>query len=203
MLLTAVAPAAAAQWASAGRLLSSREFHPATALPDGRVLVSGGFSFSGILASAELFHPATRRWQNTFPMSFGRFAHTSTLLTDGRALVADGENLDEGYVAAAEGLRSRDGGVAACGTAAARAGQPHRVAAPRTGGCSWRAGWPGGTPSCAAPRSAKPGDEHVVGMPPRCASPASTTPPRRCPDGRVLVTGGDRGEDDFQRSAEI
>ena len=23
------------------------------------------------------------------------------------------------------------------------------------------------------------------------------------PDGRVLVTGGDRGEDDFQRSAEI
>ena len=102
VLLTAAAPAGAAQWSSAGRLHTSREFHPATTLPNGRVLVSGGFSFSAIQASAELFDPATRRWQNTFPMSFARFAHTSTLLTDGRVLVAGGANLDEGYVAAAE-----------------------------------------------------------------------------------------------------
>src|SRR3954454_17079316 len=84
LLPAPAAPAAVGQWTSAGRLLTSREFQPATALTDGRVLVNGGFSFAGIQASAELFDSATQRWENTFPMRVARFTHSSTLLPDGR-----------------------------------------------------------------------------------------------------------------------
>ena len=141
------------EWSSAGRLLTSREFHPATALPDGRVLVSGGFSFSGIQASAELFDPATRRWQNTFPMSFGALcAHVDAARRWPRARRGRSEPR-RGLRRRRGAVRSRDGGVAACrdGCGARGPTTPRRCCP--TGACSSRAGWPAATPSCAAPRS--------------------------------------------------
>jgi hypothetical protein len=79
----------------AARLLGSpmhaaRSAHAAVALPDGRVLASGGASDGGGLTSAELFDPATSAWTATPPMSSGHARHTATLLTDGRVLVVGG-----------------------------------------------------------------------------------------------------------------
>jgi len=62
----------------------------ATLLHDGRVLVAGGTSGAGILASAELFDPRTGSWFGAAAMSTPRASHTATLLNDGRVLLVGG-----------------------------------------------------------------------------------------------------------------
>jgi hypothetical protein len=73
----------------------------ATILRDGRVLVAGGFSLSGVQASAELYDPATGRWRPTGSLRTPRRNHTATLLPDGPVLVAGGSNGD-GWLRSAE-----------------------------------------------------------------------------------------------------
>src|SRR5258705_255831 len=46
---------ATGSWSSTGSLSTAREFHTATLLPSGKVLVAGGFNCSGSLSSAELY----------------------------------------------------------------------------------------------------------------------------------------------------
>ena len=74
---------------------TAREGHTATLLPDSRVLVTAGFNGSALLASAEIYDPATGTWSVTGSLGgFARSSHTATLLSDGRVLVAGGENGD-------------------------------------------------------------------------------------------------------------
>jgi hypothetical protein len=97
-------------FAPTGRMHQSREFHTATLLPDGRVLVAGGLSgsergtasgivlasvrtaetSSSVLDTAELYDPATGTFTETGSMSTFRDNHTATLLEDGRVLVVGG-----------------------------------------------------------------------------------------------------------------
>ena len=80
-------------WSAVGNLVEEREWHSATLLPDGRVLVAGGFNFNdGYRSSAEVYDPATGTWSATGSMSTARSSHTATLLPDGRMLVAGGWN---------------------------------------------------------------------------------------------------------------
>jgi hypothetical protein len=96
------------QWTFTGSLNTGREYHTATSLTDGRVLVAGG----GIAAapqtyphpytnSAELYDPATGTWTVTGSLHVPRLRHTATLLRDGRVLVAGGQGLGT-YLAEAE-----------------------------------------------------------------------------------------------------
>jgi N-acetylneuraminic acid mutarotase len=82
------------RWTAAGRLTVARfNGHTATLLPDGRVLVTGGFGpgvVGDVLASAELYDPGSRSWTATAKMIGRRGSHTATLLPDGRVLVAGG-----------------------------------------------------------------------------------------------------------------
>jgi hypothetical protein len=61
-------------------------------MPDGTVLVTGGLTDAGFAAaSAEVFDPATNRWQpTTWPMATPRYGHTATLLPDGKVLLVGG-----------------------------------------------------------------------------------------------------------------
>ena len=68
-----------------------RESHTATLLPNGQVLVAGGFG--GIpLTSAELYDPTTGTWTTTGSMDVAHFNHTATSLRNGFVLVAGGNN---------------------------------------------------------------------------------------------------------------
>src|SRR5438034_1381370 len=85
------APAAVLGWTPSGSMATARELHTATRLPDGRVLVAGGYGGGGsYLASAEIYDPASGTWATTGSMGHKRGSHTATLLPDGRVLVAGG-----------------------------------------------------------------------------------------------------------------
>jgi hypothetical protein len=78
------------------QLSQPRSGHTATLLPDGSVLIVGGNSGGGRLATVpELFDPQTATF---FPVAMTgaapRFGQTATLLTDGRVLIAGGVSAD-------------------------------------------------------------------------------------------------------------
>ena len=84
---------ASGTWTATGSLAIARSLHTATLLPNGKVLVAGGFNdSSGYLASAELYDPASGTWIATGGLATARGGHTDTLLPNGKVLVAGGEN---------------------------------------------------------------------------------------------------------------
>jgi Bacterial Ig-like domain (group 2)/Galactose oxidase, central domain/Immunoglobulin I-set domain/Kelch motif len=74
-------------WVASGDMSTARQFHTATLLPGGKVLVTGGYDS---IASAEIYDPATGIWTVTGTMTTPRWAHTATLLANGTVLVAGG-----------------------------------------------------------------------------------------------------------------
>src|SRR6266542_2484808 len=80
------------RWTSTGSLRTARRNHTATLLPDGTVLVAGGFNSDGWLRSAELYDPTRGRWKRVAPMTTARAHASATLLGTGRVLVAGGGN---------------------------------------------------------------------------------------------------------------
>ena len=84
----------AATWRAAGPISVPRYHHTAVRLPDGRVLIAGGWSFTTnsdpSLATAEIYDPATDTWTATGSMAVGRARARMTALLDGRVLVAGG-----------------------------------------------------------------------------------------------------------------
>lgn len=78
-----------------GSMSFSRWDATATLLPDGRVLISGGFSDGGFqqvitLATAEVYDPTTGTFTVTGRMSNPRAEHTATLLQNGQLLITGG-----------------------------------------------------------------------------------------------------------------
>ena len=72
----------------------ARASHSSTLLPDGKVLIAGGFGGSGTESnpykSAEIYDPRTGSFQPAGSMSIGRSGHTATLLKNGKLLIAGG-----------------------------------------------------------------------------------------------------------------
>src|SRR6266568_2145871 len=81
-------------WSATGSLATSRTDHTATLLPSGKVLVVGGstrdYTGDHVLASAELYDPATETWTGTGSLVTARCEHTATLLKSGMVLVSGG-----------------------------------------------------------------------------------------------------------------
>ena len=80
-------------YAPTGPMTAGRFAFAAIALDDGRVLVLGGEATDGssrVLASAELYDPATNSFSVTGSMSVPRYPVSVTRLADGRVLIAGG-----------------------------------------------------------------------------------------------------------------
>lgn len=77
-------------WSAGREMGAPRAMHTATRLPDGTVLIAGGRTPAGDLATVELYIPASDSFRPAAPMNRPRSAATATLLEDGRVLVAGG-----------------------------------------------------------------------------------------------------------------
>ncbi len=84
-------------WSVAGTMHVPRSLHTATLLDDGRVLIAGGQGTEasesnpmGLVASAELYDPASGAWTVTGDMQAPRSGHAAVMLPDGRVLVVGG-----------------------------------------------------------------------------------------------------------------
>src|SRR5258706_16344581 len=77
--LLAIARAQAAGFAPSAPMSAARYEHTATLLPNGKILVVGGFG-PGTLNSVELYNPATNTWSTAASLGIGRALHTATLL---------------------------------------------------------------------------------------------------------------------------
>ncbi len=76
---------------AAAPMLEPRSGQSATLLPDGRVLIAGGMRRNqDFYKSAELYDPATGKFQLTGEMSVGRVGHVAVLLRSGKVLIAGG-----------------------------------------------------------------------------------------------------------------
>jgi hypothetical protein len=80
---------------------TARESHTATLLPDGTVLVAGGFG-GQILSSVELYDPITGTFTGAGSLITERCCHTATLLNDGTVLIAGGFSFGSGDTTSAE-----------------------------------------------------------------------------------------------------
>jgi Galactose oxidase, central domain/Kelch motif len=84
--------------AESGSMLIARARHTATQLPDGRILIVGGYTREGYLAEAEIFNPLTNQTTQIASMNSPRQDHTATLLNDGRVLVVGGYNYIQNWL---------------------------------------------------------------------------------------------------------
>ena len=86
----------------------ARVGHTAVPLPDGRVVLAGGYD-GGYLSSVEVFDPARKRFQPLGELREGRSGHTATLLRDGRILIVGGVGRGWTFLSSAEVLDPRSG----------------------------------------------------------------------------------------------
>ena len=85
----------ARSWTSTNPLHVARFNHVAVALPDGKVLVAGGYLTPGVLtATCEIFDPATGLWTMTGSLSTPRQFHQAVALANGKVLVVGGLGTD-------------------------------------------------------------------------------------------------------------
>jgi len=87
-------------WAATGEMSQPRWSAAAALLPDGRLLITGGYGGTGQLATAEIY--AGGQFTACAPMLLARGGHTAVTLADGRVLVAGGTRPDGIATSAAE-----------------------------------------------------------------------------------------------------
>jgi hypothetical protein len=108
----------------ASPMLEPRSGHSATPLPDGKVLIAGGMRRNqDFYKSAELYDPATGKFQPTGEMNLGRVGHIAVLLRSGQVLIAGGW-IGFGATEAAELYDPATGKFTAIGKMTTRRGRP-------------------------------------------------------------------------------
>ena len=168
-----------------------------TALADGRVLLAGGSLHPEMFedseqaaladpASAEIWDPASGRFERTGQMSVGRYGHTATLLPDGRVLLAGGGN-DDGLLSEAELFDPRTGTFRRVGNMAAE--RVYAAAAQLADGRVLVTGGFTGDSVSSGAELFDPSTQTFSAVGPMAVGRAEHTA-TTLPDGLVLVAGG-------------
>jgi len=179
------------KFSSAGKMLAPLgEGDTATLLLDGRVLIAGGDGSSAQAkptAAAEIYDPSSGKFSWTGSMTTARAFHTATRLSDGRVLLAGGEN-GGGFNASAELYDPSTGTFGAAGSMSSA--RQNQVAALLADGRVLVAGGDVGTGNkllSAELYDPLTGRFSPTGnMTTARVNPAAT----RLLDGRVLIVGG-------------
>jgi hypothetical protein len=186
----------------AGRLQVPRNFAQGTLLPDGHVLIAGGYNtVLGSLDSAELYDPATRTFA-LLPSRLGapRELFTATAFPDGRVLLAGGFDTHRGRTQATVELYDP---IARAFTPTGSLGTDRfgqdsvRLADGRVlvvGGTHWFVGRPAAKLASAEIYDPATGRFHETPVP--MHFPRDRPTATLLPDGTVLIAGGqnDAGE---------
>jgi hypothetical protein len=83
-------------------MVEARSGHIAAELPDGGVLLAGGWNERGLVRSAEIYDPARSAFVAVGDLTEARGAATATVLADGRVLIVGGADADDDVHASAE-----------------------------------------------------------------------------------------------------
>jgi hypothetical protein len=119
-----IAPASAGavnpvSFSQVGNLTTPREYPGAARLPDGRILVVGGYDDGDSLNTAEIFDPKTNAFSPLgATMGEVRYAPAVAALRDGRVLVAGGWDNNTGDLASAEVFNPSTGSFSPVGSMA-------------------------------------------------------------------------------------
>ena len=193
--LVLAAPARADGFTTTGSLNTARYAQTETALPDGQVLVAGGFDSSGnYLTNSEIFNPATGTWTVTGGLNQGRADAIATLLTNGLVLVEGGLGAGDEVLISAELYNPATGTWTLTGNLnAPRFGQ---TATLLTNGLVFVVGgdyigWPG-VPNAELYNPAT-GSWTLTGAP---SLPLFDPTATLLPNGQVLVAGGNNESND-------
>lgn len=178
-----------------GPMTDFRNGHAASALEDGRVLVTGGFNGTQNLSSAELYDPMAFGWVATVPMLEVRYTHTSTALNNGQVLITGGWDGAATNHASTE-LFDPQMEEFTSGPALPIGRSDHRATKLSDGRVIITGGFTGSvnTNSCAI---YDPEDNSITSSAPMAYGRSSHTA-TLLPDGRVLVCGGFNPDFGFQ-----
>jgi hypothetical protein len=177
---------------TAASMSSIRAVHTATPLPEGQVLIAGGYTGrNNAAAGAEIYDADAGTFAAAGAMGTPRYGHTATLLSDGKVLLAGGWDSRGEYLSSTEIYDPQSGAFeAAAAMTQPRAGH---VAVPLDDGRVLLAGGVStGWTFLASAELYDPATREFT-------STGSMTVPRenhaaaRMPDGRVLVSGGHTG----------
>jgi len=79
-------------WAPTGNMVTGRYGATGTLLPNGKVLITGGYGMGGALTTSELYDPATNMWTPAGSRTTPAGDQAAVLLGSGRMLVAGGND---------------------------------------------------------------------------------------------------------------
>jgi hypothetical protein len=118
LLTTAAAlGAATGSFSATGSMGTPRNVPSAAALPDGRILLAGGYNGAAAVTSAEIFGPTSSTFSPTGSMGIARDDAAAAPLPDGRVLVAGGfTNMLPFYLATAETFDPATGAFSVTGS---------------------------------------------------------------------------------------
>lgn len=184
-----------------GEMTAERASHQATVLPSGRVLITGGCAGDGCTPfhrSTEIYDPIINAFRSAAPMAVRRAGHTSTLLPDGRVLVAGGCS-DGGATASAEVYDEETGSWLPAGDM----NKPRcsHIDVPLDDGRVFVMG--GGSGRLGNLKSTEIFDPATLTFSLLVGMVDNHYLATRMPDGRVLLTGGQSEEGEILASAEL